>query len=380
MSCYHPKTLVYSIDKDTGEVFPWYSGKEYYKPVTHDVPYRNSDTDFGSKPVTKPYHEFLDDDPRVIYTMPCPCGKCLGCRLDYSRSWADRMTLEYAHTGKAVFITLTYNDEHLRDPDGELISESLDYDHPSLCKRDLQLFMKRLREKFPRSFPAVGYPKAGLRFYAVGEYGPSTFRPHYHLIIFGLDMSDFSDESKNKHIYLVGTNELGQAYYRSDILQDLWSVDGQPIGYVGISEVSYKTFAYVARYTLKKVYDEKNPDERGQLPEWSLMSRMPGLGAFWLSEHYAETVDSEGHLKKFVNPFAEGKKGRLKSFPKYVVSQLDKFDPDLYYKICEDRQKAASDAWLLELQNTDKEPFDYLQTKEFDAKVRTKILKKRQSL
>ena len=42
-----------------------------------------------------------------------PCGKCLGCRLDYSRYWADRMMLELETAKKGVFVTLTYNDENL---------------------------------------------------------------------------------------------------------------------------------------------------------------------------------------------------------------------------------------------------------------------------
>lgn len=41
---------------------------------------------------------------RSIYpgAVAVPCGKCIGCRLDYSRNWADRMMLELDHTGKAL--------------------------------------------------------------------------------------------------------------------------------------------------------------------------------------------------------------------------------------------------------------------------------------
>lgn len=42
-----------------------------------------------------------------------PCGRCLGCRLDYSRSWADRMMLELETSGSAVFLTLTYDQDHV---------------------------------------------------------------------------------------------------------------------------------------------------------------------------------------------------------------------------------------------------------------------------
>lgn len=46
---------------------------------------------------------------------------------------------------------------------------------PYVCNRDLDLFLKRLRSY---------YPDEKLRYYAVSEYGPSTFRPHWHLLLF----------------------------------------------------------------------------------------------------------------------------------------------------------------------------------------------------
>jgi len=46
---------------------------------------------------------------------------------------------------------------------------------PYVCNRDLDLFLKRLRSY---------YPDEKLRYYAVSEYGPTTFRPHWHLLLF----------------------------------------------------------------------------------------------------------------------------------------------------------------------------------------------------
>lgn len=45
---------------------------------------------------------------------------------------------------------------------------------PYICNRDLDLFLKRLRSY---------YPDEKLRYYAVSEYGPTTFRPHWHLLL-----------------------------------------------------------------------------------------------------------------------------------------------------------------------------------------------------
>ena len=67
----------------------------------------------------------------------------------------------------SVFITLTYDDKHLPA-------------NASLRKSDLQKFFKRLRKR-------LGERK--IRYFACGEYGDQTQRPHYHAIIFGLSLS-----------------------------------------------------------------------------------------------------------------------------------------------------------------------------------------------
>lgn len=46
---------------------------------------------------------------------------------------------------------------------------------PYVCNRDLDLFLKRLRSY---------YQDEKLRYYAVSEYGPTSYRPHWHLLLF----------------------------------------------------------------------------------------------------------------------------------------------------------------------------------------------------
>lgn len=116
MSCYHPMLATqYDLPNENGN---------------HELIFHGKYTPEKAK---------LYKDPLMI-----PCGKCVGCRLDYSRTWADRMMFELQHTGKGIFLTLTYNDKHIKygmlDNDTDLpVSYSLD-------KRDLQLFFKRLRK------------------------------------------------------------------------------------------------------------------------------------------------------------------------------------------------------------------------------------------
>lgn len=87
-----------------------------------------------------------------------PCGQCLACKRSKCKEWADRMILELDHSKKAVFLTLTYRDEDLPNRFDFKTGEVL----PTLCKRDLTNFMKRLRKQFKDK---------ELRFYACGEYG-----------------------------------------------------------------------------------------------------------------------------------------------------------------------------------------------------------------
>ena len=197
-------------------------------------------------------------DPKVIAV---PCGRCIGCRLDYSRSWADRMMLELETAKKGLFITLTYNNENAH------WSQFDEYGYPvyaTLDKRDCQLFMKRLRKRFS---------DLSIRFYLAGEYGENTFRPHYHAILFGIGLCDIPDLEQH------GVNELGQKYFISNMLSEIWSC-----GFVLVSDVSWKTCAYVARYVTKKMSGPFSIDYavRNVIPEFSLMSRKPGIGRQYL--------------------------------------------------------------------------------------------------
>ena len=58
------------------------------------------------------------------------CGKCIGCRLEYSRQWAVRMYHESQLHDLNCFLTLTYAETGF-----------------SLVPRDFTLFMKRLRAR-----------------------------------------------------------------------------------------------------------------------------------------------------------------------------------------------------------------------------------------
>ena len=205
----------------------------------------------GKRGITfKPTEAFFGE------AIPLPCGKCIGCKLERARVWAIRCLHESKMHKHNCFVTLTYDNEHLPS-DG------------SLVVRHLQLFMKRLRVDYDRSVSGK------LRFYACGEYGDHTFRPHYHALLFGIDFFDKRHYSESAR---------GDVIYTSKVLDGIWGMGSCKIG-----EVNFETAGYVARYCLKKVDGAKRDDGHylvynsdgvvsERLPEFSTMSRRPGIG------------------------------------------------------------------------------------------------------
>lgn len=190
-------------------------------------------------------------------SLGLPCGKCIGCRLERSRQMATRCMQEASCHEENSFITLTYDEEHL--PQGG-----------TLVKADFQKFMKRLRSDNEGKT---------IRFFACGEYGDRLGRPHYHACLFG---HGFQDKS-------VAKKERGFCYYRSDSLQKLW-----PFGQSMIGDVTFESAAYVARYCLKKINGENaGKHYGGKLPEFTLMSRRPGIGRPWIDKWMSDVYPAD---------------------------------------------------------------------------------------
>ncbi|UPW41041.1 replication initiator protein [Sigmofec virus UA08Rod_5692] len=311
MACYHP-LLAYNISREEGKfelVF------DRNKAMEHGFP----------RPIS------------------LPCQKCVGCRLDYSRQWANRCMLELQYHKSSYFITLTYDDEHLprtysADPEtGEIISPVA-----TLVKRDFQLFMKRLRKNTQQK----------LRFMAAGEYGTNTFRPHYHVILFGLELDDLVPYKNSR---------LGYQYYNSETVQKAWSdSSGQPLGFVVVGAVTWDTCAYVARYVMKKAMGPTplfSCEGANIQPEFSLMSRRPGIGRQYYDDH--------PELWRFdkIN-ISTSSGGRSFYPPRYYERLFDIDNPDEAFQRRLRKIHFAIKLPSQKLRLTDKTYFDILQTEE----------------
>lgn len=151
-----------------------------------------------------------------------------------------------------VFLTLTYRDEDLPAND-------------SLDVRDWQLFMKRLKKR---------HGGRKIRFYHCGEYGETTHRPHGHAILFDFDLKDKK---------LLKQTETGHPLYTSQLLDEIWAKGDCYIG-----NVTFESAAYCGRYVMKKLTGARKSEYGSRLPEYSTMSRRPGVGQPWLDKWHTD--------------------------------------------------------------------------------------------
>lgn len=114
-----------------------------------------------------------------------PCGKCVECCKQKVNQLISRMKIELDnHNGYGLFITLTYDEEHCPHSFVDYDSgEPLEYPVMTLCKEDVQKFLKRLRITLQRD----GYDTTTFKYMYIGEYGMTNTdnkRPHYHMLVF----------------------------------------------------------------------------------------------------------------------------------------------------------------------------------------------------
>lgn len=268
MACYFPffATLESVVAADSCEL-----KQKVHLAKKQDLPNGEKTTFEEFKALKEPYGHTV---------VKLPCGKCIGCRLDRSRDWANRCVLELPDHTESWFVTLTYDDDHLpyKTSQNRLTHEVRS--SPTLVKEHITLFLKRLRKRFSDTT---------IRFFMCGEYGENNKRPHYHLILFGAPLSDNLRYLKSKN---------GNAYFSSIDLEELW-----PYGFNIVTSVTWETCAYVARYTQKKaVSGAFTEDSELRLPEFVNMSRRPGIGYRYFAEHEREIYDRDSLREGFKIP------------------------------------------------------------------------------
>lgn len=215
--------------------------------------------------------------PVILKTgLTVPCGKCLACRIQKRREWTLRCLHELISSNhEAMFVTLTYSDDHLPE-------------HQSLCKEHLRNFFKRLRKTLAKN-------QIKIRYFACGEYGDQTQRPHYHAIIFGLP---FNNTSKK---YIM------QSWPYCD-----WNISHIRNGSFGVAEQD--SIRYVCQYIDKKftgvlAKQEYEYKKREPVFKWSSQ----GIGRDWIDQNYKQIKENLSITLNGVNH----------SIPRYYIQRID---------------------------------------------------------
>lgn len=167
-----------------------------------------------------------------------PCGRCPACISTRTSNWSFRLLQEEKVATSAHFLTLTYDTKFIPILDSGLLS---------LRKADLQLFFKRLRKA------QCGNGTSPIKYYAVGEYGGKTYRPHYHCILFNAKL---------------------------ELIQDAWRM-----GHIYYGQVSGASVGYTLKYMCKQKKNFRLSPNDKRVPEFAVMSK--GLGISYLSETMA---------------------------------------------------------------------------------------------
>ena len=134
-------------------------------------------------------------------TYNVPCRHCLNCRISYQTQLEFMCKNELYYTYRsghgASFVCFTYSDANLPV-------------NGSLCKSDLQLFIKDLRR-----YSVYHKYNSNFKYIACGEYGDTFGRPHYHVVFIGLsDVEINTVASKCWTKGLIDVGALGQGGLR----------------------------------------------------------------------------------------------------------------------------------------------------------------------
>lgn len=218
---------------------------------------------------------------------PVPCGKCIMCHKRRVNQWTFRLLKQFENCYTAWFITLSYDTDHLP------FTKS---GQPTLNKRDVQLFFKKLRKT----------TNDKIKYYVAGEYGENYDRPHYHIILFNAKV---------------------------EAIQNAWSDEhGKYRGMVYYGDVNEKSIRYTLKYINKPtripLFDG---DDRQK--EFQLTSK--GLGADYLT---AETIEFHKNSSAEKN-FVTLRNGAKLPMPRYYKNKI--FDENQLEIIQEKAKKQA---------------------------------------
>lgn len=220
----------------------------------------------------KPY---VDKKSGIVYS----CGSCASCKRRKKQEWVIRCKHELiTNNCKGTFFTLTYRPKDLKVT---ALKPENEYDKlGTLCREDFYKFFKRLRHLFP---------DRELRYFACGEYGALKWRPHYHVLLFGIDPEECEEA-----------------------IRDKWKHGNVDISRLPVTE---KVAAYIVGYVTKKMYESFKTSKdmvdyyKKNNREAPFLSCSKGLGGSW----------ADKNVSLWLNSLTIGHQGKQVPVPRYYI-------------------------------------------------------------
>ena len=246
----------------------------------------------------------------------------MNCRITQSRIWNHRIELELKSHERNAWATFTFSDENLPDP-------------PDVSKSLVQKYIKTLRNHLGRKF----------RYFFTGEYGPRTWRCHYHAILFGVDGTDYHNWQKR---LLLGGSIPDTAKDDNAIIRRAWGERG----FVSVGPIHERSVRYCVGYICKKLTkqgDKYLPQwiegRQKASPEFSLKSQ--GLGRDTIDaiacilkdnphtpwpvrqlQHGQHKMPLGRYLTQRLHKFADKERELVADTLKYAVENMEKYAKD----------------------------------------------------
>lgn len=294
-------------------------------------------------PISRSYVNYLGSRKSAA----CACGHCLECAQKYQNDWSFRLSCESIYWQHVYFVTLTYDNENLPLqtivdntflPDANAAVSSLSHTKsriaflrnennkdffnvltgsqigdflPEVNKTDCQLYLKRLRESLRIKYNSF------IKFFLCSEYGPNTFRPHYHLLIYShLPIGQISTE-------IVESWKLGEVKYKEIIYDHSPAGDFQNVA------------GYVSKYVSKPTVFESPWVNFGFVRKpFRLMSK--GLGFHYVANICAQYLQRwcREYPTLFKSMDYDGINAKLQiEYSKLATSSILKLDQKKYSKL-----------------------------------------------
>lgn len=202
--------------------------------------------------------------PENYHSYVVPCGRCPSCLNRRAAHWYFRLLHQKKESDTCSFVTWTYDDENLPE---------------ALMKSELQNLFKKMRKDM------------NFKYYAVGEYGDQSLRPHFHAIMYDLpERMIYADNLETKGVL------------RSTSMEWYWKK-----GFVDVREPETGRFRYICGYLDKR-------KDNMPVREFNLMSK--GLGKSWLTDANLD------YYNRNPKPYIIGPGGEKIAMPRYYKEKL----------------------------------------------------------